>query len=680
LLVAAFWVKDGVRGPVSSITAPLLPAFVSASSTSDEQYRTLIVRPDGAGLDYLVVRQRDPSLGEPELGTASAAGAVLSRQVAALGAPDGADAGDPGLVLGSFGIRWVLLPGPVDPVLAQRLDAALGLVALNKGPSYDLWQVTGPVARVRVVASDGTTTALPSGAVTMSGVTAPASGGTLILAEPYGGWTATLNGQALKPVATSVNGWAQGFVLPPGGGQLSITRNNLARVLSLVLELLATLAICLLALPGKRADPVEEAKALTALREARNGKRAAGSSTRRAVRSVRTAGAGHRAAGVDRLRFPRRRAGQARPDLEPVSQAPEGQPAADEMPAAEASGDAELAGSARSEAMTAVGLADWGQERADWGQDSHSRRAEEDETGGSSGAPWDMVGDWEAGSRTGASNAWTADPLETAKFPEDAGKQDDPDQQASAPSSPVPESRVPRSPVPESRVPVSPVLGTPVPETQPPWATGPQRAPWESGPQDPVSSTGVQPRFTPSGPQSASRSGAQPRFTPSGPQSASRSGSQSASRSGAQPSFTPSGPQPTSRSGSQPASRSGAQPTSRSGSQPASGTGAQPVPRAAEQPATATGTQPVQMAPWESGDWDKAPDWDAIPGNRVAPPAAPEPEPEAAPEPAQGTGSGAWPVTARPAKPERHSHRAAKHGRPSRRRGSGNRSSGDGES
>ena len=144
LLVAAYWVKDGVRGPVDGIAAPLLPAFVSASSTSGMQYRTLILRPDGAGLDYLVVRQGDPTLGEPELGTASAAGAALSRQVAALGAPDGADAGDPGLVLGSFGIRWVLLPAPVDPVLAQRLDAALGLVALNKGA------VLRPVAGDRV--------------------------------------------------------------------------------------------------------------------------------------------------------------------------------------------------------------------------------------------------------------------------------------------------------------------------------------------------------------------------------------------------------------------------------------------------------------------------------------------------------------------------------------------------
>ncbi len=50
-----------------------------------------------------------------------------------------------------------------------------------------------------------------------------------MLAEPYGGWTATLNGRALRPIATPVDGWAQGFVLPAGGGKLSISRNDLAR-------------------------------------------------------------------------------------------------------------------------------------------------------------------------------------------------------------------------------------------------------------------------------------------------------------------------------------------------------------------------------------------------------------------------------------------------------------------
>ena len=294
VLVAVYWVADGVRGPIGSVATPLLPAFVSASSSSGGQYRTLVLRPAGASLTYTLVRQSDPTLGEPELTAASAAAAALDRQVAALGAQQGADAGDPGLVLGDFGIKWVMLPGPVNQALAQRLDASVGLVPVSKAPAYDLWQVSGPVARVRVVAKDGTVTPLAAQPVGMTAVSAPAAGGTLVLAEPYGGWTAMLGGTALKPLPAPVNGWAQGFTLPAGGGQLVITRNDLARNVSLIAELVAVLAICVLALPGKRADPAEEAAALAALRDAQHGRRAAraarGSRLRRAPGASRARG------------------------------------------------------------------------------------------------------------------------------------------------------------------------------------------------------------------------------------------------------------------------------------------------------------------------------------------------------------------------------------------------------
>jgi hypothetical protein len=119
--------------------------------------------------------------------------------------------------------------------------------------------------------------------------------------------------------------------------------------------------------------------------------------------------------------------------------------------------------------------------------------------------------------------------------------------------------------------------------------------------------------------------------------------------------------------GPPPGSATGPQPTTGTGPQP---TGTQPM---GTQPISPMGTQPVQLAPWESGDWGQAPDWDAMASGGDAFPAAAEPAPE------PGSGSGAWPVASPPAKPERHSHRGGKHGKPSRWRGSGNRPSGDGE-
>jgi len=306
VLVAVYWVTVGVSGPVGSVSSPLLPAFISASAANGGQDRTLVLRPDGDSIDYAVVRQSDPILGEPELTAAAPAAAALSRQVAALGAPDGADAGDPGLSLGEFGIKWVMLPGPVDPTLAQRLDAAVGLVPLSKAPAYDLWQVSGPVSRVWVIAQDGAITPLSAQPVDMSAVSAPASGGTLVLAEPSGGWTATLNGAVLKPLSAPVDGWAQGFTLPPGGGRLAITRNDVARTVCLIVELIAVLAVCVLALPGKRGDATEEAEALAALRAAQTDKRAARSAQRPKLseryglpgsRTLQAARAGHARTG-----------------------------------------------------------------------------------------------------------------------------------------------------------------------------------------------------------------------------------------------------------------------------------------------------------------------------------------------------------------------------------------------
>jgi GT2 family glycosyltransferase len=602
LLVAAYWVNDGVRGPVGSVTAPVLPAFVAAASTSGQQYRTLILRPDhgglaAGGLDYMVVRQGDPALGDVELGMDSAAGAALSHQVAALSAPDGADAGDPGMVLGSFGIRWVLLPGPVSPVLAQRLDAAVGLVALSKAPTGDLWLVTGPVARVRVIAADGTTTALSSSARNGGVLTAPASGGTLMLADPYGGWTATLNGRALKPLGTPAGGWAQGFVLPPGGGQLLISHDNLARELSLFLELAAVLAVCLLALPGKRADPVAEAEALAALREARTSRRAAASAGRPA-RPARAEGAVPRAAAVR---------GAVR----------------------RAVGDADRPGFARRRraGQLAVGVAGPSGDGPPDGRVSVPDIRDGDPADAPADAPWDMAGDWGSRPRTAATDGWA------------------------------------------------------------PWETGPQRAPWESGPQPPVSPTGAQPRYAwESGPQprvsptGIPATGPQPRYareagpqrlaTPPGGQQAAATDGQPAARTDAQP-VARTDARPVPRTGGQPAARTDAQPVARTGGQPVARTDAQPVAWTDAQPVARTGAQPVAPAdpepvpvpPWESGEWPEF-------GARPAAPGTPEPR----------SGSGPWPVAAPSARPERHSHRAAKHGRPGRWRGAGKRSGGDGES
>jgi GT2 family glycosyltransferase len=606
LLAGLYWVRDGVQGPVGSVTAPLLPAFVSASSSSGQQYRTLILRPNGNVLDYTVVRQGDPTLGEPELTTDSAAERALGRQVAALGAPDGADAGDPGTVLGSFGIRWVLLPGPVDPALAERLDAALGLDALTSSSNYDLWQVAGPVARVRVIAPDGTVTTLAANPVSMSGASAPVAGGTLVLAEPYGGWTATLNGRALHPLATPVDGWAQGFVLPAGGGRLAVSRNDLAREASLLAELIVVLAVCVLALPGQRADPAEQVEAVAALRAARDASRAGRGSLRfarsaatgaaaegaddeaaaaeTAGRRLRTrragaaiAGLGSTRLGATRLAATRRRGAKREPDGQDdfgSGELPETVPAA-EWPVGATVGGPGVAGLA---AQDLAGDDDF---------QSHS-----DAGFGEQRMPWDMVGDWGSAGRT-ESDPWDG----TGQWA---------DRRTPTGPQAAPTRLTGQQPAAPSEV--------------APWDV----AGWEAGP----SGTGPQPLPSGTGPQRSAR-------WQTGPQA------------------------------------------------PLSATGSRPfaTPQDAGQPAAPTG--------WnrDTGEWERpaAPDEAAHLGGPAYPaendyPVAPT------------SGSGPWPAapaapgapsvtgTNGAGRPERHSHRASKHGRPSRWRGFADRPGRDGES
>ena len=132
-----------------------------------------------------------------------------------------------------------------------------------------------------------------------------------MLAEAAGGWSATLDGKPLTPLAAPVDGWAQGFTLPAGGGHLVITRNETARNLSLGAEAAALLVVLVLALPGSRSPvPAPAARAEGAREPAApraEGARQPGDGTRSARRKRRpqfalagvTAGRGARAQDGD---------------------------------------------------------------------------------------------------------------------------------------------------------------------------------------------------------------------------------------------------------------------------------------------------------------------------------------------------------------------------------------------
>ncbi len=259
VLVAGFWVVSGVRGPLTGTRSSVLPAFVTASTADGMRLRTLVLRSGPGTLHYTVLRNADPLLGEPELAQPAGVRRLLDPVVAGLSTGSGGDLGDDGHALGQFGIGFVLLPAPLDQGLVRVLDGTPGLQPVSLTGSFGLWQVTDVAARVRVVQADGTVVPVRSGRVEVTGAPVPSAGGTLVLAEPAGaGFHASLNGRPLTPLAGPVDGWAQGFNLPAGGGRLDISRSMLTRRLALALEGIAIAVVALFALPSTRVQTVAE--------------------------------------------------------------------------------------------------------------------------------------------------------------------------------------------------------------------------------------------------------------------------------------------------------------------------------------------------------------------------------------------------------------------------------------
>jgi hypothetical protein len=259
-LVAGAWVAEGVRGQVKGTFASALPEFVTASSANGLRTRTLLLRSQPGPIRYAVLRNTDPLLGEAELTQPVTAQRRLAAVVAGLASGSGGNLGDDGGALARFAIGYVLLPAPMDQGLIRVLDGTPGLRPVSLTSSFGLWQVTRTAARVRVIEPKGAVVPVRSGRVEVGGAPVPTAGGTLVLAEPAGGWRASLNGRALAPLTSPVDGWAQGFRLPPGGGRLDISRGafsgQVTRQVALGLEAAALLAVVILVLPSARTETV----------------------------------------------------------------------------------------------------------------------------------------------------------------------------------------------------------------------------------------------------------------------------------------------------------------------------------------------------------------------------------------------------------------------------------------
>ncbi|GHF74433.1 integral membrane regulatory protein [Streptomyces mashuensis] len=252
-LVAAFtWAADGTDGPLHRRDATQVPAFVAEEARTPDRPRTLVLGAEPGRVAYALVRGAGARLGDADHLAATGPDRRLDTAVAGLVAGTGTDQTRR---LGAYAIGYVLLRGSDPAPVAHALDRTPGLTRLSRHDHSALWRVEHSAARLTLVPHDpaappqpvaagpvGARTALPTGP----------GGRVLRLADRAApGWRATLDGRPLKPV--TLDGWAQGFTLPAGGGRLALGYETpAARTAWLWTQGLLAAVLVVLALPARR--------------------------------------------------------------------------------------------------------------------------------------------------------------------------------------------------------------------------------------------------------------------------------------------------------------------------------------------------------------------------------------------------------------------------------------------
>ncbi|MFD9793028.1 glycosyltransferase family 2 protein [Streptomyces sp. NPDC059070] len=263
LIAAGGWMLGGADGPLERRDPVQVPAFVAEESGTRDQARTLVLGGTSpAEVSYTLVRGSGGRLGDAELAASGGSDPRLDKVVANLVAGSGADQSSQ---LSGFAVRYVLVRDGAPRSVARVLDTTPGLSRLSQLDGSALWRVDRQVARAVIVppAASPSASSAPAGAAEPVAVAADpvdvhtkipsgADGRVLRIADRAApGWTATLDGKALKK--TTVDGWAQGFQLPAEGGRLDITyAAPFTHTAWIWAQSLLAVVLVVLALPGRR--------------------------------------------------------------------------------------------------------------------------------------------------------------------------------------------------------------------------------------------------------------------------------------------------------------------------------------------------------------------------------------------------------------------------------------------
>jgi hypothetical protein len=257
----------------------VLPAYVTAEAGSVDAPRTLVLRPPtgkGTAIQYALLRDRGPQLGDADLPPDSAQVALVDGVVAQLAAGVGQQAA---VALAHAGIGYVLVPSTSDGGLNAEIAAAGGLQQQSSNADWRLWQVDTPAGLVAIAQDGRAGWTLPAGKVAVGAHAAPVqvpyapATRSLVLAEtPSPQWQAVAvpgsddaaaTTTAGTPLAATTLEGMQAFRLPASAVDVRIERLPDRRADWLVFELVVLAVAVIGAVPGGRRNQRSRRRAAT---------------------------------------------------------------------------------------------------------------------------------------------------------------------------------------------------------------------------------------------------------------------------------------------------------------------------------------------------------------------------------------------------------------------------------
>jgi GT2 family glycosyltransferase len=253
-----WWLGPGANGSLARGSTFSVPEFITANASTDERYKSLLLRNKNGRLVYSVIRDRELQLGDADL--IYGGSKVIDEAVAGLvtGSAINANA-----VLGSYGIRYLFLAQPIKKGLARTIDGIGGFTRASSTDAGIVWKVVGASSRVSLIpfdaisSSTGEEIALAAeridarGTITRTGV--------VRIGERFDGrWRLLINNRSLK-LSQSIDGLPQFEVTEPG--DFYLYHDGTARRGWVSLQLIIFLTILTASLPARRRRaevPIEE--------------------------------------------------------------------------------------------------------------------------------------------------------------------------------------------------------------------------------------------------------------------------------------------------------------------------------------------------------------------------------------------------------------------------------------